>query len=656
MVSYNWVRTMSQVFGVLMGILSYILVIYMIYLSRAWRPGCPETPAGGVCNGRGVCLPEGRCECDILYSGEVCTETQVPGYLDLTNQECGSHGIGYPFGNFPDFCLGDWNSVECESYVRETWILIEDNGVEAVGDRIFTIPQCWCIPPRAGRYCQYSGCPRDENNYVCAQHGNRSVALFQNGTEGIGEGCQCRDLVGLSTPSLLDEFTPDDRRTLFSEYNNLFTQRFCGTLYQQEVPGDSSLLWLETQLDNYACYCTDDWKGLACTEGKCPGHPVTDEICFGNGHRRLGIGLETNTTREVKADGTLCEPECINGFSQCRLNEQQCVFDQSSPLYFQPSTWCYTTELCPNTRPIRCGNGQCVKQPLQEQGKCENDFEEGVRNLNNSIVDFRCRDNMTEPRHITECFQNVTEIPAILAIADGGLIVDVGETFTVDLGSQLVYFQFLVDQEIQVTTWDDQRLVFDTDTEEEALFSGVFTYPRVPSRVLSEESVTITPIPFAEDPNLDFAITPMSWNYSGLVLYDPNYASVEIREAGTGGILYSLSARSSDITLVPYTNETFYTLVRFQPGTETNQTEQWLWPETGLSVSRATCLSDPARCAWHIDENDGQIRSLDSAWYVCNGTESKPVVSSTPCDNPDSVLPYMFSWITSQLAESSSVW
>ena len=65
------------------------------------------------CNGHGTCNM-GNCECELLFSGQACTNTQIPGYNLIDNTECNGNGFSYPIILPVPSCLqsegGDWKS------------------------------------------------------------------------------------------------------------------------------------------------------------------------------------------------------------------------------------------------------------------------------------------------------------------------------------------------------------------------------------------------------------------------------------------------------------------------------------------------------------------------------------------------------------------
>lgn len=133
---------------------------------------------------------------------------------------------------------------------------------EAVG-----LPMCMCRMPYAGKACERYGCPTDLLGRVCGGHGNTSVGLIQNGTQA-GEGCQCERLTGYFEEPFRSNFDSAARLNITRFYYPQYNRLYCGTILPSPEASNVQFLWQRDS--DYNCYCTDDWKGRACTEGKCP--------------------------------------------------------------------------------------------------------------------------------------------------------------------------------------------------------------------------------------------------------------------------------------------------------------------------------------------------------------------------------------------------
>ena len=689
-------RFITPICGIASGGIAFgLALLFFVWFTRAFFPPCPHsTWENRECNNRGECLPTGLCSCDALYSGRACEDTLVPGYDIKSNTECNGNGGGYPFIDIPAVCAESWVAVECIEYVEEVRAIIEANGPEAAGYRAFTIPSCLCRIGTAGRECYETPCPRDENFQVCGMHGNTSVGLVTNGTAGTGNGCQCGPLTNLFTPPLSMRFTQAQLFEIVDRYYVEFNMLYCGTFLEAEGldgadpdnPVLPSYLYLLQLPEDYMCFCEDDWAGVACTEGKCPMNPATEAICYNQGHPALGLGYEPNSTFSVKYDGTPCPPACADGFGLCPDEGEdvtpRCYPEQSatSPSYYI-SRFCDGVEegsACPDARPVRCMSGLCSALPPDEGGNpCLNGFEEGVYDSLNATQElYACR-NLTLTRRVTECLQNITVEPTVIGLLEddldgtGGIYLNMSRNLTLDFGSPLVLFSALVTTPgvgIAIETWDGQVAQFDGGAfmaydQPPALFSGAFSYDadtiQEAGQVELQTGLVLSNLPFGEV-GLDFAIAPMSWNYTATQLFNESFATFTLFNE-VAGVFYSFVSRDSGVQLTGGVNLTVstelgYVLVREAPAQD-NIGERWFWPPSGLPAQRSTCLSQPGDCSWFVDTVERQVRSLDSAFYICNtGTQAE--VTTVPCPrtyDEYNLTQSFFSWETAVEARSDII-
>ena len=211
-------------------------VIAFYYFFSYWnyapffQPACPfNVQLGLTCSGNGVCTQYGYCDCSTnpLFSGSDCSITACPG-AD-TGDICNGNGLCSPFMTIqavPAPCfwttptpenafnppnLG-WDDPGCKAYLdekRAELLAIDPTQVTdetLVQLNLFGVPSCLCFGSLDGPQCEVEACPRNTENQICSNNGNKSVTTFTNNTITgslllrnqlntdvplTGNGCQC---------------------------------------------------------------------------------------------------------------------------------------------------------------------------------------------------------------------------------------------------------------------------------------------------------------------------------------------------------------------------------------------------------------------------------------------------------------------------------
>lgn len=647
-------------------VVSYGTYNSIVYIAKLYSVQCPYTN-GRLCNGRGECI-QGICHCQPAFSGISCTETQVPGYNLVDNTECNKRGyVIQEFIDTPFVCeeiivrgvrvgLG-WGSSNCSFYVQAVQRavnLLDDPRVIA---EYFTIPVCNCLPKYGGVDCSEIFCPTDAFGNICGAsvnpntgqkelHGNTSVGLLYNFTnEGVG--CQCNSPVTLNDPYYISLIGQERYLEILDLNQEAFTEIYCGTVIMYNTTNSTggreySFLVLTTE-DDYTCYCTDDWAGRTCTEGKCPGENLP---CSGHGAKTKGLGYIANTTLSTNR-GMPCSVICTTGKEKCAL--ERCVTTQARGLeLFTESPYCDVPYVCPLSRPVRCYDGSCVGIPGLGSHGCVNRYSTGSIDhgrLDVPIRQYACP-NITDFGVFTYCFENTTVLDGVTGFIDvGGVVIQSAYTLTFDLGSPLVYFQFATNNTgvVQVDTWDGQGLTF-SGVE---LVSGFFAYPERGDWVLV---TTEGDYRLQRTQSLDFILCPMPWNYTGGGPVPSNYSLVRVSQSATGE-RYVLDLETDFLNLKTYVDEE-YLLVKSPPQ---NDLELWFHPATGGPVPQTQCLANPSFCSFHRDST--AIRSLDSEYYLCS-SGGEPILQAVPCSTDVVSLiieleGYLFFWDTCAVVVSS---
>lgn len=622
--------------GVLLAILVFSVFGYLSIAVWQWTvPQCGR-PFGRVCNNRGVCT-NGVCICDELYSGQSCTDTQVPGYNLALNQECSNNGFAYPFINQSIFCYENvtngvregpgWGSPDCVKFLNVIRQEIQARGGNplVVPTSIF-VPLCTCNVGFSGPDCSLSSCPTDENGYICGNNGNTSVGLLTNYTNA-GYGCQCSTPLGLFRQPYVSYLTPSQRATVSDRYFAQFNRLYCGVAILRE-----GVLSSWTPPDAYKCYCNDGWKGVSCTQGQCPFNPQTKAICYGRGAPELGQGRLTNTSLSSHR-GLPCTVDCVAGNARCQ--KQRCIPVQSPtvPLY-NDGAYCANPGICPRETPIRCFDGTCQSIPtLQSQG-CLNRYIYG--SLDHGRLDlvqeeYTCQ-NITSNETFSACFGSNTSISGVIEYQTrGGIVWDANETLVGDLGSPLLFMEFSTNYSgiLTITNFDGQFRSLNVSGPDLVVASFVYNDSQFWIDVWNETEVELTNLPSG------FYACPMPWNYSGAVNIPANYSLIRLRNP-LKQITLQVVPDNSALEVFSYTGVDSWILVQ-------SPNEGLYLHPIGLEVTRATCLSEPAICSWY--SNGTAIRSLDSVYWICS-SGGLPAISLVPCSDLSLVIDYLENWRT----------
>ncbi len=631
--NYKRTQLLARLIGHFTGLLIVIVVCYWLtIIYKLFIPQCPQL-YGRVCNNQGVC-DRGVCRCNTLYSGENCGENFILGYIPTTGQECSAHGFASPFINTPSYCYqnvtsnnlrvgGGWSSQPCIDFVNSVRDKIRaNNNNPSTISNSSNIPLCICNAGFQGMDCSVRACPTDENGVVCGGNGNRSVGLFNNNTLA-GSGCQCLAPFSFFEPEYYAQFSDTAKEMIRRYYYTEFSTLYCGRVYQAtnqlgEVIPDVLLAF--TSNEDYQCFCRDNWKGLACTEGKCPINPQTKAVCNNRGDPFLGQGRLENTTI-TEHRGRQCEIICTDGYENC--GDTKCVYTQlSTTPILSKSGYCNSPIVCPNDRQLRCYDSTCVPIPTEANHQCQLGFEYGsvdYGQIGQIINDWKCA-NITGGEEFTACFANTTIVQGPLNYSQiDGVMWDNSYSIDVDLGSPLVYYQFVINTTgVIVTTWNGDSTIFNTT----GFISGFFQYNYTDEGnwIIEDEDGLFTTTLV----NDLYQICPMPWNYSGSVSFPANYTTVRLSDP-VKDLIYVFDSSSSSIKLSSYTNQP-YILINT---TSITDTPLWLHP-LGKLVSPGQCLSNPTECSWYVTSDNTQVRSLNSQYYLCV-SDGVPIIQTTAC-------------------------
>ena len=659
----GWIRArsrvricMCQTAGVLIGLFTFTLVSYLIFIFGVFTPACPKTN-GLVCNGYGVCRG-GFCRCDPRFSGLGCGETLIPGYNELTREQCSGNGFGWPFSNFSSFCqqtisngelVGPgWYGQECRNHTEG---ILRKLRSRLIGNNRFlvpeasTIPWCQCYPPWGGVECTVKHCPSDENGLVCGGNGNISVGFLTNQTSEEQIGCQCTTQVRYDIPPLLRLFTPAQQQSIKTTYYGLFSKVLCaqpalvtkeGTIQRDPTSNPSNL----TVIDNdgiYGCFCEFGWGGPICTENQCPRSIQDQVICSGVGHPGYGQGLITNTTKKI-SKGLACTVQCEAGTSIC--GTKSCLQSQSpdTPLFSKSRVCTYGTQ-CTTANPVRCFDGSCVPIP-QNSKQCSLNYEVGS-------IDPNFLDSLLQPCVITtnEELQLCFGTPGLAAVSYNrdGFVWNTSLPIQFNTTSPLMYFQLSTTSFSTVVSalWSEQTIVFQNFT---ALVSGSFRYNST-GEWISEPDDRIE----ISENELGYNLCNLSsFNYTGSVGIPKDYTKVRLTSPARA-LVFIFDVQGSSISLYPsppgVTNG--YILVSLEP---TVGAQQWFYPlDDGALVTRGFCLSSPTDCSFIVWGN--QVRNLASTAFLCDSGSGTPIIQATACPTPWTALrvllsEYITSWTT----------
>lgn len=635
----NSVRFLS---GLIATITFGYLVFILFYQVRLFYPNC-GTVYDRECNDRGTCS-KGVCECDILFSGPLCTETQIPGYDLPTNQECSGRGLANPFIGVVQECVNGWELDECRVFVQEKRRLLVENGFNPfLVDDIVNVPVCVCSEG-AGLDCSEEPCALDENGILCSANSLKTVGPYQNYSRPLPVGgCQCTTPATLLQPEYYALFNDDGKRLLASTYSEFLNQRFCGTVFSAGL--ENKILFLSSPAQ-WKCFCQQGYFGEICNLGACATNPQNGEICYGKGNPEYGFKVVSDEQVPVCADASI-----------------YCGFDRScSPMAsetfprFNDEFLCDAEITCPADRPVRCGNTKCVRIEEDTRIGQENGFISGtidVTQFPRVVRDVKCT-RFTVPRHITSCFSNATELGAVVRIENDQLYLNISQSISLDYGSPLLYFEMELlapGTVMRVETFDGQfveSLEQDIDRDTPEVFTGAFQYTMesISEWIDERTTVGIKSNDVTQSTN-DYWLYPiMNWNYSGDVTYNASYENIRL---GDPYQFTTIDSRVFTQTFIETGDSSYGVLVK------SSTADEYLLP-SGEIVRTFTCLSKPGECAWYVDQNTTQLRTLDYSLYVCE-SDLVPVAQTTPCNatyleyNSSLVLQ---NWWTEILVQSES--
>lgn len=350
------------------NLLAFVLALTSVWTIavNSFNPECLRFH-NRVCNDRGTCDMFRSCVCDPLFSGTACEHQQIAGMLLSTNRPCNGMGNvtlagGYVFPecrvvtNYLGRPRPDtgWNSQSCRNRIRvarsRVYVLETATAEDYLG-----LPMCLCRPPFGGVACE-DLCPTRDDDVVCSGVGNKTVGFVRNGTT-TGIGCQCTKPMRIM--DALPYLNADQKMAVANDLDT-FARGLCARLIKITAGDESSYVVVPDV--PYRCHCDAKHYGTYCEFGVCPEDPITDRMCSGHGHDRLGFGAEENSTRAVGAFGDPGKIHCVVGYDGC------CVENQKL---------CSTRELsCPADRPFRCSSsGHCVG--YQRVSRCDLDWEYG---------------------------------------------------------------------------------------------------------------------------------------------------------------------------------------------------------------------------------------------------------------------------------------
>lgn len=620
----------------LLGIVLFTGVsVLLFYSQKLLVVQCPSR-YDRTCNDHGTCV-NGVCVCDALFSGQACTDTQIPGYDLKTDSMCNRNGFVVPFIDVPSVCEGNWAGVECAQFVKGVQTDFTSNGFDARRTRfIQNIPICTCNIGFGGLLCNRAQCPVDENGYICAGNGNTTVGLLRNAT-ATGNGCQCANVFTFYQNATASLFTPAQLVEFITEYNEQYNTQYCGEVFNP-VPGVVVAYSTEA---NYRCYCQEDWYGYACTEGKCPQNTASKEICYGNGSPYLGLGILTNTTLSARGSQK-CTLNCADGYTSCQAH--RCMKDIGTSEYplFKRGQYCNSPQVCPSERPLRCQDGTCARIPTEESGpnQCYLGYWFGsidLGQLQRSVDLFKCQ-NLTTALAFTDCFLNTSVADGVVGFLErqGGAVVESSlYTLTLNFTSPLVYFEFVTNTSfVTVQTWDGQAYT----SEEGGYVSHIFTYPSLGEWTDSVQwSLLVEP-----KANGTYYISPMPWNYSGAFLYPSEFAEMRLILTENEEVSPVFSSAGSFIRpMGPAFFDNGLFVILYIPTEYEDSQYMYYRPSDNTSITQENCFDSPSACAWYYDPETDQVRSPSSAYWICASSVPDipnpnvliyPVVQASPCE------------------------
>jgi hypothetical protein len=322
-----------DVFGLALGTLCFATYAYLVLTQTGLLVNKCGSVHGRTCNSPwGACNPDtGLCECDVTFSGALCTETLCPGYDNVLGTVCNARGPCSPFMLPADVlpaCLDSWDGPQCATGVA----------TQRAAGLLLGVPQCTCRGNWDGLDCTDDMCPLGVTGAICSGNGNPNVNFTNNYTTN-GQGCQCKNRINFLSAAFLNTLSFDALRLVETRYYQEFREVYCGKTLGATV--------LQGAASNATCFCDDYHHGISCEAGSCPA--VNGVPCGGAGHPAFGQGIERNTTRQTSTNGQACAPLCAPGLVACP--GAGC---QSS---------CAYADACPPTKPWRCSSGRCAAAP-----------------------------------------------------------------------------------------------------------------------------------------------------------------------------------------------------------------------------------------------------------------------------------------------------
>lgn len=656
----------NYIFWLLVGILFTIAFLYQMFgPGQLLTPKCPLVLGVRECNQPfGTCV-NSRCVCVPTFSGEDCTVTLGLGYNITTNTECFGRGRVAPYFDIPPFCLGQWDNATCVSYVTTV-----RQKLSRLGDNInlfpaaVTIPNCWCDAGYSGQKCLETYCNTDENGLICGEHGNKSVGISVNVSSPANTGCQCTSQVNMVRPVNYLVTFPLSIQLLIRDnlyYNELYRSDTCGR-FLNITSGANWYIVRYADKSNFQCFCEYGWSGPVCNDNQCLIDPITKQICSGHGHPLFGQGVLRNTSYNISpVSGKLCNIECVNdNYIPCSATSK-CVWKQNiQNLLFKQSAYCANPTICPEETPVRCSTAECVTIPQNTvfglvgggSTNCGSGFTYGSIDPDRMYIpinQWKCM-NITNEDTFTQCFLNTTEINGVLgyrnsttASIGGGVYLNASYEYVFDFGSPLMYWEMIHNSTAGfiITTWDGQS----TTVTESGYVSGSFTYNYLEQgNWLTVESgqlgdpATDTYLTYQVDSE-QYSVYPMrTFNYSGAETIPSNFSTIRLINS-VKNLIFVIRVTSTQLDLITYdpnriaVDPDFLTngLIVRQPETlNFSVTPLYYSPILGNLVPTAQCLSNPSVCSWYLDQNENQLRNLESTLYICNSS-STLFVQSIPC-------------------------
>jgi hypothetical protein len=357
---------------------------------------CPVSRHGLVCGGiyrgvhRGHCLSNGKCECDLLWTGPSCTVPRTP---------CVNTSI------VPNQLCNGRTDAQC------------------IVNAANTAMQCKCPPAWTGQYCELTACPTPAS----PTYAQKLVECSGYGTCAVpGLTCSC-DVAGQLAALGSSASASNKPRLPYGsacEFNGIDD---CGT-FRETNPITHTGVWSECNGHGTCarsggagvCVCNAGFSGSKCTIQACANCTATQTCNVKTGQcqcRTMWTGANCTTSRCVHgvptAAGTACTcdaywsidpstglctiPYCaptyidsVLGTSKCTGAEPICVNSaqyQAGGCCRAVCTQCKYNASISATPYCVCGNSLLQ---IQTQGICKDRCGGGVATLVNGVVDCDC--------------------------------------------------------------------------------------------------------------------------------------------------------------------------------------------------------------------------------------------------------------------------